>query len=309
MDIYICKIPLENLPGESVPVYTTWTDNSFSINIFHRDKALAKSVSEVDLKSLCGFTQSSVEEYLLETKRALTCDGGCAEFTYSLIKSEFQWKKIIDDNIKIKFGSLLLEEIPVSSFAGIAVDFLLNRCITLSAKNNSLKKENHDLRTANTSLRTHVCTITKLKKDMEEALYNKSLAVLNTKKEKISELQRIIETRPTTSGITVDSDHKDGAGFATKLSDLSGSETELDTDENSDFESSKRSSLGANCLTGDKNEMLPAPSKSQKLDFTLSSIKSESSTKGLNESRGGGNNNDDAADIFLPVRRRKNINR
>ncbi|XP_046401508.1 uncharacterized protein LOC124167578 isoform X2 [Ischnura elegans] len=248
-----------------------------------------------------------MSEYLHETKRALTSDGGCAEFTYSFVKSELVWKKIVDpvNGIKVKFGALQLKEMPVSTFADAAVELLLTKCSTLQAANKSLKKENDDLRTANTSLRTHVGSIAKLKSEMEEAVYAKSLAVLNAKKEKICELQEFIESRPTTSGSSHDvacktkNIEKDVS--PSKSIDLYGSETELDTDCSSDMDYSKKCSASktgvATRVEEEDTDFMPTAAKSLKLGNASPEKAKVSIEREDNYSD----------DIFVPTRRKKMV--
>jgi hypothetical protein len=57
--------------------------------------------------------QLSVEDYINETKAALSTQGGASHFTYLVEDGKFMWKKLdqCSKNIKMKYGCIELAEV------------------------------------------------------------------------------------------------------------------------------------------------------------------------------------------------------
>jgi hypothetical protein len=63
--------------------------------------------------------QLAVEDYMNETKLALSTPGGGSHFTYLIEDGKFVWKKLDQcSNIRMKYGYIQLEEVRASMSIG-----------------------------------------------------------------------------------------------------------------------------------------------------------------------------------------------
>ncbi|CAG2059276.1 unnamed protein product, partial [Timema podura] len=68
------------------------------------------------------------EEYINETRKALTSDGGDEQFTYSIENHQFSWKKVdVETDIRVKYGFVHLMNVPVFEAFENMIDILLDR--------------------------------------------------------------------------------------------------------------------------------------------------------------------------------------
>jgi hypothetical protein len=66
-------------------------------------------------EQLSQLLQLSVEEYMNETKLALSTQGGARHFTYLVEDGKFVWKKLDQcSKIRMKYGYIKLEEVRAS---------------------------------------------------------------------------------------------------------------------------------------------------------------------------------------------------
>ncbi|KAG8223860.1 hypothetical protein J437_LFUL005423 [Ladona fulva] len=241
---FVCKFPLENIPDETVTVFSHWDDCSFSLKIIHRGKAWEKNVSSDAVKSMSSETPLRPTEFILETKRALTTNEGIEDFTYCLSGDEFTWKKLCED-MKVKYGSVLLEKAPISHVTDAMIEFMMHQKVTLERRTKELEKENSQLTKVNSGLQAEVNKLVSSKNEMEESLYSKFTCLLNAKKEKIEMLEKELgkgklfgnnkkaqEREADTSGNDKEMESEEEiAEVQEEAGDEFGSETEIDTDE------------------------------------------------------------------------------
>ncbi|XP_063238840.1 DNA repair protein XRCC4-like isoform X2 [Bacillus rossius redtenbacheri] len=134
------------------------------------------------------------EEYFLECKRVLTKDGGDAQFVYGIENSHFVWKKIDpDNNIKVKFGSAKVKNIPFTDEGIKILSGSFSRVLRLSdaLKAAEERKLKHDEEMKN--LKQKLTKLCEEKDALEKELYVKFIAILNQKKEKIKSLEERCE--------------------------------------------------------------------------------------------------------------------
>jgi hypothetical protein len=70
------------------------------------------------IEEMSRLLQLSIEDYINETKTALSTHGGADHFTYLIKDAQFMWKKLDQySNIKIKYGCIQLTEVMCNMFA------------------------------------------------------------------------------------------------------------------------------------------------------------------------------------------------
>lgn len=68
-------------------------------------------VEDEDTTDLLDQLSMTEEEYITETKKALTTNGGAEHFVYTIDSDKLTWKKYISKNMAVKFGYITLEKV------------------------------------------------------------------------------------------------------------------------------------------------------------------------------------------------------
>lgn len=72
----------------------------------------AFQASEDHLQQFSQLLQLTVDDYMNETKSALSTHGGSTEYTYLVKDGEFVWKKLDQcSRVRMKYGYIQLEEV------------------------------------------------------------------------------------------------------------------------------------------------------------------------------------------------------
>nr|CAD7455741.1 unnamed protein product [Timema tahoe] len=107
---------------------TEWDGESFSMLILDEVSAWTGKLSSLELNHLSRQLFLGNEEYINETRKALTSDGGDEQFTYAIENHQFSWKKVdVETDIRVKYGFVHLMNVPVFEAFENMIDILLDR--------------------------------------------------------------------------------------------------------------------------------------------------------------------------------------
>lgn len=195
MDTFINTLPLES--GKNVIIQTNWSDTDVTIKLC--DSSNDDSFGYTAVVPLDSFESSANEleipsnEFVSENKRALTVDGGQQTFVYQLNVNEsiFSWRKVKDSGLKIVYGSVDLTVRPQLRHEILIESIQKNReqcvCIAQLTEDFELFKVEHE------HFRQAFEKLVVTKKNLETDLLTKFIVLLNTKKDKIRELEAKIK--------------------------------------------------------------------------------------------------------------------
>nr|CAD7415366.1 unnamed protein product [Timema poppensis] len=101
---YTLRLPKEG-SNKFYRLQTEWDGESFSMLILDEVSAWTGKLSSLELNHLSRQLFLGNEEYINETRKALTSDGGDEQFTYSIENHQFSWKKVdVETDIRVKYG-------------------------------------------------------------------------------------------------------------------------------------------------------------------------------------------------------------
>ncbi|PNF36436.1 hypothetical protein B7P43_G15890 [Cryptotermes secundus] len=142
------------------------------------------------IEQLSQLLQLSVEEYMNETKLALSTQGGARHFTYLIEDGRFVWKKLDQcSKIRMKYGYIQLQETTYYEAAEVMLDSLLEQYCNIKMEADGLQKTNMVAERERAVLMEKLVEYKKQKLEMEHQLFGRFLVVLNSKKEYIQQLE------------------------------------------------------------------------------------------------------------------------
>ncbi|KAI5741615.1 hypothetical protein M8J76_015369 [Diaphorina citri] len=191
METYICNLPIID-HGNSVQVKTTWHDSNVTISILDDNAAWKGTLSYSQLSQHCHAFNISEEEHRSTCKQVLTTDQGVKEFSYHLEKNTFLWKKKILMDMKIKFGQIDIQSIPMSEVCKEIMSNLLSQNATFKTKVDTYEQEICKLKSENSELLQTLEEFTDAKIRGEQILFGKFTALLNTKKQRVACLEKLL---------------------------------------------------------------------------------------------------------------------
>lgn len=194
---FLNKLPLASSNREEIIIQTTWNQCDIEITILlcvsQSSNGFTGSISKDTLESKAKSLEIPYNEFLQETKNALTTPNGLSDFLYQWTVgiSEFSWRKTKSNGLKIIYGNVELSE------KANVKDEILVRSIDMS---NSYKMDKEStlqdlekLQLEHKELYEHYEQCVELKNNIEKTLLSKFILLLNSKKEKIAELQEQIK--------------------------------------------------------------------------------------------------------------------
>ncbi|KAJ9586164.1 hypothetical protein L9F63_020186 [Diploptera punctata] len=206
------KVPDGENTNEQLIMMIDWKDDSFDILLMQKQLAWIGTGSCGHVKQLCQFVDMTVQDYMNETKTALSTLGGLAQFSYHVLDNQFIWKKVIQDDIKIRFGYVPLIKIPYAESSGKVLDALMQQNCSLRTEVDGLQKANKRSTSERVVLMEKLVEYKKQKLEMERTLYSQFVAVLNKKKHVLQQVHSdngINDDKAASSTVNSNSDHYD----------------------------------------------------------------------------------------------------
>lgn len=194
---------------EDIIIQTIWSDECIRIGLVKEKKGYSGTLSKSSLKTTANALELDFDDILAETKNALCTQNGFANFTYTFTNdsNSFKFSKSTGA-FRITYGEVQLENKP-----DIITEILINS-IKLNEKKerdiNVMRSEMRRMDETFSEMKTALQRCVEEKTQIENTLLTKFAALLNAKKEKISELEAVIKNRST---VPVESDFEsDGSG-------------------------------------------------------------------------------------------------
>lgn len=199
---YINPLPLFNnqhdLEANSVLiVQTIWDSESVQISLFptkSKSTGFTGTIKLSQLSNTADLLEINFVEFMEETRKPLTTENGLENFTYCLDDnvSSFKWCKNTG-GFNITYGSIALEARELQE------ELLLNALRLNKIKDEKIEQQKQKKELMVTDYNQMKMTLEKCieeKNILENHLITKFAALLNSKKEKIAELERTIKRQP-----------------------------------------------------------------------------------------------------------------
>ncbi|XP_055912029.1 uncharacterized protein LOC129946038 [Eupeodes corollae] len=188
---FVNKVPqTTTTPDLYFIIKSEWSSNDINLQILdcHKSQEWEGSVSLDDLKQSAEELEIPFDKFFDECKAALTTNGGVEHFEYFLEDQKFNLTK--KDQFKINYLELdvISKNDSNSNFALAAVDLIAS----LQAELSACKEASEDL---NEKYQQNVKTMEHFleeKNNLEKRLLDKFAVLLNSKKDKIAELQDLL---------------------------------------------------------------------------------------------------------------------
>ncbi|EZA61566.1 DNA repair protein XRCC4 isoform X2 [Ooceraea biroi] len=242
-------------------LYVEWEDTYFKIILLRSCTVPLKG--EMHTESASYFLEQleePLETYLEKTKQAFS--GKNTDIQFFLQDDTFTWKQ---QNILTR-GEITVHPLSNVLIVSDTLKELLERYQDCQERIVTLEKENECLNKTNGKLITDVETMIDMKNKMEKDLYGKFLLLLNTKKERIRELQKIIDgnKQVTKSAYdeTTDDESEGSNGGSKKTCDTKKRKNEQKTEPKSSKRNFKRRT---NSFSSDSTSPEPSTSKDERV--------------------------------------------
>lgn len=192
------KLCLNKSPADNIIVQTAWGTSNVRFKLLLPQNSESGSttlgftgkISVKDLKNTAADIEKSYEEFLKETKGALCTDNGLSDFLYECDRKTFSWRKTNESGFKLLYGRISL--VPSNN---LCFDMLLNTLDTVTDMKAKLTAASSDLRKLEEVHSQFAITFDKFiveKQANEEQYLTKFAVLLNEKKRKIRELEKMI---------------------------------------------------------------------------------------------------------------------
>ncbi|PNF36435.1 hypothetical protein B7P43_G15890 [Cryptotermes secundus] len=142
MNTTLSKLPEDGGCG-CYRLLVEWNSYSFKVVLLQNGYAWNGHASHGHIEQLSQLLQLSVEEYMNETKLALSTQGGARHFTYLIEDGRFVWKKLDQcSKIRMKYGYIQLQETTYYEAAEVMLDSLLEQYCNIKMEADGLQKTN-----------------------------------------------------------------------------------------------------------------------------------------------------------------------
>lgn len=188
-EISACQI-FNEVNQERITLYVEWHEAFFEIMLVNLNgNPLKGEMGEDDITYFSDELSKSRNEYLQETKNAFHRRN--AEIQFFIKDGVFEWKR---HNIWT-LGRVTLCPIVDVEIVSKTLRQVLNSYEVINERLTALKAENDNLRNAKLRLSSDIEDMIRIKTSMENDLYKKFLLILNSKKNRIRELQKALEEK------------------------------------------------------------------------------------------------------------------
>nr|XP_018902207.1 PREDICTED: uncharacterized protein LOC109033846 [Bemisia tabaci] len=191
---YVCCLLNDNNPDHKLRVKSEWREREGTLTILEENNAWTGKFGPEQISLWSKLLGKTEEDYFQETLKMLTSTAESSA-SYTLDKSSFTWKKKVDGDLKIKFGSIALESIPIPHIANEFIDILLSTNKKLNKRIATLKNSIAAHQTVQNNLRHRLESYPALIEEEEKALYQNFLHILNAEKDKICSLHKKLDNR------------------------------------------------------------------------------------------------------------------
>ncbi|KAL1460630.1 hypothetical protein WDU94_012596 [Cyamophila willieti] len=193
MKTFICFLPIVD-SGNKVQVKTTWDDSKMTIAILdnNADAAWSGEVLYSQLSKHHHTLNITHQEHRDKCQEVLSTNQGVQGFSYHLEDDCFVWKKKILSDMKIKFGQIDVRRVPVSQIRNDIMLALISKVETFELNSKTDEQKIRKLEAENTELLQTLEEFTQVKLREEQILYGKFTALLNTKKQRVACLEKML---------------------------------------------------------------------------------------------------------------------
>lgn len=203
------KINLQNEESEYF-LYSVYEidENLFHLSLisFEDDKYFKAVLEEEYMRDKALKLRIPYEDYLNETKSALCFVPSDLKFVYDVRKDSknfmFEWKKLIEEEeLKILYGSVVLYVLNMKDIFKSILESFIVKMTNIHNEIAQMKEKVHQLSKDKSETIDLLEQTAEWKQNLEKDLYTKFILVLNSKKEKIRELEsQLEETKINNSG-------------------------------------------------------------------------------------------------------------
>ncbi|XP_026479895.1 DNA repair protein XRCC4-like [Ctenocephalides felis] len=188
------EIHINKLPPKFIVRTEISEDDEYKIDVIENNKNWSGIFTTASMKQFAEGLGSSLEDYKSNVKYVLTTHDGVPYCTYSIEDKYFICRKEIK-NTSMKSAVFKIKLEVNKNLSNInVIDDLIEQNTMLKMQLEHVNSQHKSLNETNAELILKVNKYRQLKIDMEEELYGKFLLLLNQKKEKIRELQNIINS-------------------------------------------------------------------------------------------------------------------
>ncbi|XP_063996166.1 DNA repair protein XRCC4 isoform X2 [Pogoniulus pusillus] len=248
MDKTLKRIHPVSDPGATYFLQVSWEKDigtGFDIVLSDGQSAWTGTVSEAEISREAADMEMNREKYVEELKKALIAgEESAGKYNFAISRDDESMKCLFsyERNLKdgsFRLGSLKLQK--VSSAAEVIKELLsycLDRLGRLQAKNEHLQKENERLLNEWSDVEKRLEKCVEAKEELEADLYGRFVLVLNEKKAKIRNLQKLLsEAKESAAEAKCTRDNKGTTQMAT------GRENDYDGSTDEESENLTRASL------------------------------------------------------------------
>ncbi|XP_019372472.1 PREDICTED: DNA repair protein XRCC4 [Gavialis gangeticus] len=204
MEKIVNRIHLASTPGTIYFLQVAWEKDlstGFVATLSDGQSAWTGTVSEAEISREAADMEMEREKYVEELRKALVLEARPANiYNFDISKDEenadyfhFSYEKNLKD-VSFRLGSLKLQKV---SAPAEVIQELISYCLDciarLHAKNEHLQKENERLRSDWNDVQGRLEICVEAKEELETDLYQRFVLVLNEKKAKIKNLQKLLK--------------------------------------------------------------------------------------------------------------------
>lgn len=178
----------------SIVIQTIWEEDSIKISLYlsYEKNGYRGTLLKSNITTAANVLELNVDEFMAETKKALCSPNGLPEFIYILDESKtFKFCKSTEAGFRITYGKVQLEDCP-----DVVEEILMNSIRINQLKDQQIEQSHLFIRRTEDTFNEMKMALDKCveeKNNLENELLTKFAALLNTKKEKIAELERAIK--------------------------------------------------------------------------------------------------------------------
>lgn len=167
-----------------------WINGELNILVVEGNTAWSGKFTAEEIESFCEALGITRDEYITECRQAFSGGEAVEHFLFAVENSRFVWRKEVDADTRVKFGSIKLSPVPIVQALEEFLDFAFETIEHCRQEVTDAKNKMGYFATERTTLVQKLEEYTQNKKEFETILYNKFLCVLNAKKERIAMLEK-----------------------------------------------------------------------------------------------------------------------
>ncbi|XP_049952505.1 uncharacterized protein LOC126468422 isoform X1 [Schistocerca serialis cubense] len=191
-----------------------WISDELNVLVIDGNTAWSGKFSAEEIESFCEMLGITRDEYITECQQAFSGGKAVENFSFTVENNRFVWRKELEADTRVKFGSIKLSPVPLVQALEEFVDFAFEtieccRQEVLDAKNKMGYFEKERM-----TLVQKIEEYTQNKKEIENILYSKFLCVLNSKKERIASLEQELSDLKSKTQHSANESESDKCGTA-----------------------------------------------------------------------------------------------